>query len=88
MKQWELLGTLLQLLKAQGDPSSVHSLLKSKIAELIDTMVERLPPKHWHTYEVILRFLDLTNTSDEALKKKLEERRSLGIEQAHKRPER
>jgi hypothetical protein len=84
----ELLGALLQALRAQEVPSSAHLLLTSKAAELIDVMVERVPPKHWHTYEVILKFLDLTKTSDEALKNKLEERRSLGIEQAHKRPAR
>lgn len=85
----KLLGALLQSLKSvQKDQSSASSLLTSKTAELIDVMVERLPPKHWHTYDVILNFLDLTKTSDEALRNKLEERRSLGIEQAHKRPER
>ncbi|KWO42521.1 hypothetical protein WT97_02575 [Burkholderia sp. MSMB1459WGS] len=84
----ELLGVLLQLLSNGGDPSTSRSLLTSKAAELIDVMVERAPPKHWHTYEIILRFLNLTKISDEALKNKLEERRSLGIERAHERPER
>ncbi|WP_432260842.1 hypothetical protein [Cupriavidus sp. TMH.W2] len=88
LKQLELLGVLLQLLKDKEEPSSAHSLLKSKVPELIDAMIEGQPPKHWRTYEVILKFLDLTKSSDEALKKKLEERRALGIEQAHKRPER
>ncbi len=88
LAQRELLGSLLQLLRAREDSSSAHSLLTSKAAKLIDVMVEEAPPKHWHTYEMILKFLNLAKISNEALKNKLEERRSLGIEQAHKRPER
>lgn len=67
---------------------SACSLLPSKFAELINVFVEQKPPKHWHTYELILNFLTETKTYDEALTKKLNDRRLLGIEQACKRPER
>lgn len=84
----ELLGVLLRVLRARQHPAPEHSQLMSNAAELINVMIETAPPKHWHTYEIILRFLKLTEIDDEALKIKLEERRSLGIEQAHERPER
>ncbi|ABB08504.1 hypothetical protein [Burkholderia lata] len=84
----ELLSAWLNLMENLEDPASEHSRQIPNVAEVIDLVVERAPPKHWHTYEMILNFLKLTKTSDEALKSKLEERRTLGIKRAHERPER
>lgn len=61
--------------------------LISEVLKLIDVAVEKWPPKHWHTYDVILGFLTLSDSSDNAFKKKIEGRRSLAMQQAHERPE-
>lgn len=63
-----------------------HLLMISNGLKLIDVISEEHPPKHWHTYDVILRFLDSSNPSDDVLKKRIKERRSLALQQAHERP--
>lgn len=62
--------------------------VKSKLLKLIEIMVDRHPPKHWQTYDIVLRFMDMGKFTDDVFKKKVEERRSRGIELSRDRPPR
>jgi hypothetical protein len=96
----ELLVTLLQVLKdaQDGDDAgeveetedeelaSVGLLLKSQALKLIENMVDRHPPKHWQTYDFVLRFLELNKSSDDVFKKNVQERRLRARELSQDRP--
>lgn len=98
----KLAVTLLQLLKpAQegGDAdeaeetedeelATVSLLVKSQGLKLIEIMVEKHPPKHWQTYDIVLRFLELSKSSDDVFKKKVQERLSRSRDLSHDRPAR
>lgn len=71
-----------------GDKKWTEDLqLMSHGFTLIAGLVESAPPKHRSTYDVILAFLNQSKSADEALKRRIEERRSLAIQKAHERPE-
>ena len=62
--------------------------LKSQVLKLIETMVDKHPPKHWQTYDIVLRFMELGKFSDDLFKKKVQELRSRAIELSRDRPAR
>ncbi|RZJ60990.1 MAG: hypothetical protein EON49_06805 [Acidovorax sp.] len=62
--------------------------VKSQMLELIETMLDRHPPKHWQTYDFVLRFMELGKFSDDLFKKKVQELRSRAIELSLDRPAR
>lgn len=62
--------------------------LKSQVLKLIETMVDKHPPKHWQTYDIVLRFMELGKLSDDLFKKKVQELRSRAIELSRDRPAR
>jgi hypothetical protein len=62
--------------------------VKSQVLKLLETMVDRHPPKHWQTYDIVLKFIDLGKFSDDFFKKKVQELRSRAIKQSQDRPAR
>src|SRR5690606_36819224 len=60
--------------------------LKSQVLRLIETMVDKHPPKHWQTYDIVLKFMELGKFSDDFFKKKVQELRSRAIELSQYRP--
>lgn len=98
----KLAATLLQMLKAAQDRDNAGGeeetedeelatadlQVKSQVLKLIETMVDRHPPKHWQTYDIVLRFLELSKSSDDVFKKNVQERRSHALELSQDRPER
>jgi hypothetical protein len=98
----KLAVTLLQVLKAAQEADDAgeaeetedeeHAtaglLVKSQVLKLIEIMVDKHPPKHWQTYDIVLRFLELSKSSDDVFKKKVQERRSHALELSQDRPAR
>lgn len=92
--------TLLQVLEAAQDGDDAGDAeeteddelataglqVKSQILKLIETMVDRHPPKHWQTYDIVLRLLELSKSSDDVFKKNVQERRSRAIELSQNHP--
>lgn len=62
--------------------------LKSKMLDLIETIVDKYPPKHWGTYDIVLKFMELGKFSNDFFKKKIQELRSHAIELSQDRPAR
>lgn len=62
--------------------------VKSQMLKLIETVLDKHPPKHWHTYDIVLRFMQRGKFSDDLFKKKIEELRSRAIELSRDRPAR
>lgn len=62
--------------------------VKSQMLELIETIVDKDPPKHWHTYDIVLKFMELGKFSDDFFKKKVQELRSRAIDLSQHRPAR
>lgn len=62
--------------------------VKSQVLKLIETMVDKHPPKHWQTYDIVLKFMELGKFSDDFFKKKVQELRSRAIELSQDRPAR
>lgn len=54
--------------------------VKSKMLKLIEIMVDKHPPRHWQTYDIVLKFMELGKFSDDFFKKKVQELRSRAIE--------
>lgn len=83
----KLLHALRAALNDSPRVSPIPKKLLSSLVELLRRLIEEAPPRHWSTYDVVLRFLRSLGIDDEPLTKEIEERRSKGIEEAHKRPE-
>lgn len=62
--------------------------VKSQVLKLIETMLDKHPPKHWQTYDIVLRFMELGKFTDDFFKKKVQELRSRDIELSQDRPAR
>jgi len=62
--------------------------VKSQILKLIETLLDKHPPKHWQTYDIALRLMELGKFSDDVFKKKVQELRSRAIELSSDRPAR
>lgn len=62
--------------------------LKSQMLKLIETRVDKHPPKHWQTYDIVLKFMELGKFCDDFFKKKVQELRSRAIELSQDRPAR
>lgn len=98
----KLAVTLLQLLEAaqygddvgeadepEDDELATAGLqMKSQVLKLIEAMVDKHPPKHWQTYDIVLKFMDLGKFSDNLFKKKVRELRSRAIKLSQDRPAR
>lgn len=98
----KLAVTLLQLLEAaqygddlgeadepEDDELATAGLQKkSQMLKLIEAMVDKHPPKHWQTYDIVLKFMDLGKFSDDLFKKKVRELRSCAIKLSQDRPAR
>lgn len=94
--------TLLQVLEAAQDGhddgeveetedeelATANLLLKSQVLKLIEAMVDKHPPKHWQTYDIVLRCMELSKSSDDLFMKNVQERRSRALELSRDRPER
>jgi hypothetical protein len=99
---WKLAVTLLQALgvaqdgddageenEAEDEELATAGLqVKSQVLKLIETEVDKYPPKHWQTYDIVLRFIELGKFSDDVFKKKVQELRSRAIELSQGRPAR
>lgn len=77
-------------LEGLEDEKSVTSgmLVQSQMLKLIEIMIDRHPPKHWQSYDIVLKLMSLGKLSDDVFKKKVQELRSRGIELAWDRPAR
>lgn len=62
--------------------------LKSEMLKLIEVMLDKNPPKHWQTYDIVLKFMGLGKFSDDCFKRKVQELRSRAIELSQDRPAR
>ncbi|PBP69292.1 hypothetical protein CCL15_07555 [Pseudomonas syringae] len=62
--------------------------VKSQVLKLIEAVVDKYPPKHWQTYDIVLSFIELGKFSDDVFKKKVQELRSRAIELSQDRPAR
>lgn len=62
--------------------------VKSEMLKLIETLLDRHPPKHWQTYDMVIKFMELGKFSDDVFKKKVQELRSRAIALAKDRPTR
>lgn len=62
--------------------------VKSHVLKLIETMLDKHPPKHWQTYDIALKFMQLGKFYDDFFKKKIQELRSRAIKLSQDRPER
>lgn len=60
--------------------------VKSQVLKLIEAMIDKHPPKHWQTYDIALKFMDLGKFSDDRFKTKVQELRSRAIELSQDRP--
>lgn len=60
--------------------------VKSQVLKLIETMLDKHPPKHWQTYDIVLKFIELGKFSDDLFKKKVQELRSRAIKLSQNRP--
>ena len=97
-----LLGTMLQLLEPDQESAddveadetkddeldTTRPLLKAQLLSLTQTLVDKITLKHWQTYDVVLRFLELVKLSDDAIEKMVQERRASALNQSRERPER
>lgn len=81
----KLLLTLRQTLNGTSGP--ILKDLSSPLVEVLRLFIGKAPPRHWSTYDVVLESLRSLGIDDEPLTKEIKERRSKGIEEAHKRPE-
>lgn len=81
----KLVLTFHQTLNGTSRP--IPKDLSSPLVELVRLFIEKAPPRHWSTYDVVLRSLRSLGIDDEPLTKEIEERRSKGIDEAHKRHE-
>ncbi|WP_322058502.1 hypothetical protein [Paraburkholderia sp. J63] len=81
------IGKLLHTLHRALHDTPISKDLSSPTVEIIRNLIEKMPPRHWSTYDVVRRFLRSLDIDDEPLTKEIESRRSEGIEKAHKRPE-
>lgn len=59
--------------------------IKSHMLQVIETMLDNHPPKHWQTYDIVLKFMELGEFSDDFFKKKIQELRLQAIELSHDR---
>lgn len=92
----KLAATLLSALNvAQDEDEAEDEVLataglqvKSQVLKLIETMVDKYPPKHWQTYDIVLKFMKLGKFSDDLFKKKVQELRSRAIELSRDSPAR
>jgi hypothetical protein len=98
----KLAVTLLQLLGAaqhgddageadepEDDELAIAGVqMKSQVLKLIETVVDKYPPKHWQTYDIVLSFIKLGKFSDDVFKNKVQELRSRAFELSQDRPER
>lgn len=71
-----------------GTSRPILKELSSSLVELLRLLIEKAPPRHWSTYDTVLGSLRSLGIDDEPLTIEIQERRSKGIEEAHKRPER
>lgn len=62
--------------------------VKSQMLKVIEIMVDKHPPKHWQTYDIVLKFMELGKFSDDFFKKKIQALRSRAIELSQDRPAR
>lgn len=99
---WKLAVTLLRALNVaqDGDDAGEENeaedeelataglQVKSQALKLIETVVDKHPPKHWQTYDVVLWFMELGKFSDDGFKKKVQKLRSRAIELSLDRPAR
>ena len=81
------IGKLLHTLHRALHDTPISKELSSPIVEIIRNLIEKKPPRHWSTYDVVQSFLRSLDIDDEPLTKEIKARRSEGIEAAHKRPE-
>ena len=99
---WKLAVTLLRALNVaqDGDDAGEENeaedeelataglQVKSQVLKQMETVVDKHPPKHWQTYDIVLRFIELGKFSDDVFKKKVQELRSRAIELSQDRPAR
>lgn len=62
--------------------------MKSQMLRLVESMVDKHPPKHWQTYDFVLKFMERGKFSDDFFKKKVQALRSRAIELSQDRPAR
>lgn len=62
--------------------------LKSDMLKLIEVILDKNPPKHWHTYDIVLQFMRLGKFSDDCFQRKVQELRSHAIELSRDSPAR
>ena len=62
--------------------------VKFQVLKLIETMVDKHPPKHWQTYDIVFKFMELSKSTDDVFKKKVQALRSRAIELSQGRPAR
>lgn len=75
--------------EAEDEELAIADLqVKSQALKLIEIVVDKHPPKHWQTYDIVLRFIKLGKFSDDVFKKKVQELRSRAIELSQDRPAR
>lgn len=82
---------LFKLRKALSDlpnATPIPESLSSSFIELLRRVMKEMSPKLWSTYDVMMDFLSSFKTDDESLIKEIKDKRSNGINEAHKRPKR
>lgn len=92
----KLAVTLLRALSVfqTGDDAEDEELptaglqVKADMLKLIETVLDKHPPRHWQTYDIVLRFMERGKFSDDVFKNKIEELRSCAIELSRDRPAR
>lgn len=75
--------------EAENEELPTASLqMKSKMLKLIEAMLDNNPPKHWQTYDIVLKFMELGKFSDDLFKSKIQKLRSSAIELSQEHPAR
>lgn len=81
----DLLHKLPKILNVNSCPISKD--LSSALIEFLRLFIEKLPPRHWSTYDAVLGFLRSLGVDDRPFTLAIEEKRSKGIEEAYKQPQ-
>jgi len=61
---------------------------KFQMLKLIEAMLDKHPPKHWQTYDIVLKFMELGKFSDDFFNSKIQKLRSHAIELSQDHPAR
>ncbi|WP_374489762.1 hypothetical protein [Zoogloea sp.] len=70
-----------ELEEPEDEASATAALqIKSQMLMRIEAMIDRHPPKHWESYDFVLKLMEQGKFSDDAFKKKVQELRSRAIE--------